>query len=151
MFLLLCLEQGRLQQWGRSVHLSLWRPLRATISFVPRSLQRKAPMYFHVWGMLCLLLSLLLSEACQRDVCLWGIQASLGTFIHHLKALELLLIYLEGLQNYLSALSQSFLVVKTCYHQRFSLEFNENLVDRWVNVIVYKLEYCMQKDILNLR
>lgn len=36
-------------------------------------------------------------------------RASLVTFIHHLKALDLLLIYLEGLQNYLSALSKSFL------------------------------------------
>lgn len=84
---------------------------------------------FSCWGMPCLLLSLLLGEAGQPGVCFWGIWASLITFIHHLKALDLLLIYLEGLENYPSVLSQSFFVVASCYYQSFSFEFNESLTD----------------------
>lgn len=47
MFCLFCLEPRWLQQ-GHSVNLSLWRPLRLTISFVPCFLWRKAAIYFHV-------------------------------------------------------------------------------------------------------
>lgn len=32
-------------------------------------------------------------------------------------------------------------MVATCHHQSFSFEFNESLVDGWVNVILCIVEY----------
>lgn len=56
-------------------------------------------------------------------------RASLRTFIHHLKAPDLLLIYLEGLQNYLSAPSESFLWWQLVIIKVFFFEYNESLTD----------------------
>lgn len=65
-----------------------------------------------------------------------------------MKALDLLLIYLERLQNYLSALSKSFFLWRQVVIIK---DFLQNLMKermkRWFNVILYQLEYYMQRDI----
>lgn len=105
---------------------------------------------FSCWGMLCLLLSLLLSEAGQPDVCLWGISGFTRNFHSPLESTWLATNLPWGTSKLSVCTVKIFFVVTTC-HQSFSLEFNESLLDRWVNVILYILEYCMQKDILNSR